>query len=158
MELLKSKQGLHVTHGSGDLGGETVGILKRVPRDQHEDIYRNYRMIYRFRRRFLRGDVEEDQVFASNNVGDTVSVVSHRTEATTGRNTVGVLVQIQLGSLTVGCLGSRQAPGLAQHLLQEGRIHFQVLGDDVEAKQVTINAFPAHGVLVAFLMNVTRIA
>lgn len=96
--------------------------------------------------------MEKDEVLAGDDVRDAVSVVGHRPEPATGRDGVRMLVQVQPGRLSVRRLRRRQAPRLAQHLLQERRVDFEVFGNDVEAEQVTIDPFAAHGVLVAALM------
>ena len=96
--------------------------------------------------------MEEDHVFSGDNVRDTVAVVGDRTETASGRDAVGVLRGVEPVRLAVRRLGGGQAPRLAQHLLQEGRVDFQVLGDDVQAEQVPIDPLAAHGVLVAALV------
>lgn len=96
--------------------------------------------------------MEKDEVFAGDDVRDAIAVVSDWTETATGRDAVGMFGQIQARRLAVRRLRGGQAPRFAQHFLQEGRIHFQVLGHDVEAKQVSINAFATHGILIASLV------
>lgn len=100
----------------------------------------------------LTGDVEEDHVFASDDVRDTVAVRRDWTESTSSTDAVWVLLQVHLGRLAVRCLAGRQAPGFAEDLLQERRVDFEVLGHDVQAEQVTIDSATAHGVLVADLV------
>lgn len=100
--------------------------------------------------------MEEDHVFSGDNVRDTVAIVGHGTETAAGRDAIRIFGGIESVRLTVRRLRGGQAPRLAQHLLQEGRVDFQVLGDDVQAEQVTIDAFAAHGVLVAALVLSAR--
>jgi hypothetical protein len=97
-------------------------------------------------------NVEENQVFAGDDVRDSVAVIGHGSEPASGRDAVGVFGQVQFRGLPVRRLRRRQSPRLAENLLEEGRIHFQIFGDDVEAKQVTIDPFAAHGVLIASLV------
>lgn len=96
--------------------------------------------------------MEENQVFAGDDVRDSVAVIGHGSEPASGRDAVGVFGQVQFRGLSVRRLRRRQSPRLAENLLEEGRIHFQIFGDDVEAKQVTIDPFAAHGVLIASLV------
>lgn len=49
-------------------------------------------------------------------------------------------------------LWGRKAPRLAQDFFQKGRIHFQVLRDDVQAEEVTIDPAATHGILIAQLV------
>ena len=58
--------------------------------------------------------------------------------------------------LLVRRLTGRQAPRLAEYFLQERRLDAQVLGDDVEAEEVSIDAATRHGVAVAGLMPLGR--
>ncbi len=45
-------------------------------------------------------------------------------------------------------LAGGQSPWFPQHLGQEGRLDLQVLGHDVEAEEVAVNALSGHGQLV----------
>ena len=45
-------------------------------------------------------------------------------------------------------LAGGQSPRLPQHLGQEGRLDLQVLGHDVEAEEVAVDALAGHGQLV----------
>jgi hypothetical protein len=62
-------------------------------------------------------NVEEQEVLASDDVGDTVAVVGHGSEAATSGDTAWVLAQVQLGRLTVRRLRGGQPPRFTQHLL-----------------------------------------
>lgn len=97
-------------------------------------------------------DVEEHQVVAGDDVGDAVAVVGHGAEAAARADALRVFLQVQLASLTMRGLAGGQPPGLVEHLLQEGRLQFQVLGDHVQAEQVAVDAAPGHRVLVAQLV------
>ena len=112
-------------------------------------------MTYRLGRGLFGRNVEKDEILAGDDVRDTVTVVGNWTETSTGRNAVRILGQIKFGGLAVRSLRGRQAPRFAEHFLQEGRIHFQVFGDNVQAEQVTIDAFTTHGILIASLMDLT---
>lgn len=48
-----------------------------------------------------------------------------------------------------------EAPGFIEHLLEEGRLQLQVLGDDVETEQVSVYAAAGHRVLVAELVTLS---
>jgi len=100
----------------------------------------------------LAGNVEEHEVLSGDDVGHSVAIISHRAKAAARTDAVRVLLQVHLGSLSMGCLTGGQAPGLAEHFLQEGRVQFQVLGHDVEAKEVAVDTLAARGVLVAQLV------
>lgn len=100
----------------------------------------------------LRRHVEEDHVLARNDVRHSVAIVGHRTEATACTDEIRVLGRVQLVRLTVRRLTGGQSPGLTEHLLQEGRVHLQVLGHDKQTEQVTIDALAAHRILVATLV------
>jgi hypothetical protein len=108
-------------------------------------------MPYRFGAAPLVGYVEEEHVLAGNDVRDAVPVVGHRTEAAPGGYALGELAEIHPARLAVRRLRRGQPPRLAEHLLEEGRIHFQVLRHHVEAEEVAVDALAAHGVLVAHL-------
>jgi hypothetical protein len=114
------------------------------------------KMSHRLWRGSFGRNVKENQVFPGDNVRDSVTVIGHGSEPASGRDAVGVFGQVQFRRLAVRRLRRRQPPRLAENLLEEGRIHFQILGDDVEAKQVTIDPFAAHGVLVASLVLAAR--
>jgi hypothetical protein len=115
-----------------------------------------WKMSHRLWRRSFGRNVEENQVFTGDNVRDSVTIIGHWSESASGRDTIGVFGQIQFRRLAVGRLRRRQSPWLAENLLEKGRIHFQIFGDDVETKQVTIDPFAAHGILIASLMLGTR--
>lgn len=70
----------------------------------------------------LARDVEEDEIFTGHNVGHPIPVIRHWAETPARWDTLGVFLQIKAGSLTVGGLGGRQAPRLAEHFLQRESI------------------------------------
>ena len=96
--------------------------------------------------------MEKDEIFTGDDVRDAVAVVGDGPETSAGRDAVGMFGQIEFRRLSVRRLRRRQSPRLAEHLLEEGWVDFEVFGNDVEAKQVTVDAFAAHGVLVASLV------
>lgn len=100
--------------------------------------------------------MEKDEVLAGHDVRHAVPVVGDRSEAPAGADAVRVLLEIQLGGLAVRGLTSGQPPRFAEYLLQEGRIHLQVLGHDVQTEQVPVDAIAAHGVLIAQLVPLAR--
>ena len=63
---------------------------------------------------------------------------------------VVTLVQLQTPppSPTHTHLAGGETPRLAEHLSQEGRLHLEVLGHDVEAEEVSVDTLACHGQLV----------
>jgi len=98
--------------------------------------------------------MEEYQVFAGNDVGHTITIIGHGSKAAASTDAVRMLLQIHLGRLAVRSLTSGQAPGLAEHFVEEGRVHFQVLRDNIKAEQMPVNTTTAHGILVAQLVAI----
>lgn len=109
---------------------------------------------YRLLARSLRWDMEEYQVLSGNNVRHTVTIIGHGPKAASSADAVRMLLQVHLGRLAVRSLTSREAPGFAEHLVEEGWIHLQVLGDHIQAEQMPVDATTAHGILVAQLVTI----
>lgn len=125
---------------------QLLDVLQRLP-DAHREPIR-----VRRRAALLGRHVEEYNVLAGNNVRHSVPIIGHRPETTSGTDKVRVLARVQLVRLPVRRLAGGQAPRLAEHLLQERRVHLQVLGHDEQAEQVTIDSLAAHRILVATLV------
>lgn len=101
--------------------------------------------------------MEEERVLSGYYIRDAVSVVRDGTEAAARAHVIRPRAHIYQVQLGVGCLAGAEAPGFAQHLLQERRVYAQVLGYDVETKEVSVYAQTGHGVAVSFLMPLTRL-
>lgn len=73
---------------------------------------------HRRRRAAFASDVEEQEIFAGDDVRNAVAVVRHRAKSAAGGDAVWMLLQVEPGSLPVRRLRRRQPPGLAQDFLQ----------------------------------------
>lgn len=95
--------------------------------------------------------VKEHQVLSSNDIRYAITVIGHRPEATSCRNTLGMLFQIKPCCLPVWGLGGGQPPRFAEYFLEEGRFKFEILRYYIETEEVSIYTFTAHGILITSL-------
>lgn len=104
-----------------------------------------------FRTKFIR-NMEEQGILSCDNVGNPVAVVGNGTKAAPRGNAIWMDAEVQLVGLAVRRLRGGQTPRLAEYLLQERRVHLQVLRHHVQAEQVPVDALATHGVLIADLV------
>jgi len=54
-------------------------------------------------------------------------------------------------------LAGGESPRFTEHLLEEGRLDLEVLGDDIETEEMAINALARHRRAVAVLVDLCRL-
>jgi len=92
--------------------------------------------------------MEEDVVFASEGIRNTISRITDATETTTRAGMSFKMIGKRLpfiNGLASRSLRSREIPAATKDVGEEVRLDFETSSDDVESEQVTIDTLACHG-------------